>query len=165
MIMPLKDRPVCLVLTRQNLPTLDRSKYAPAAGVARGAYVLADADGGKPDLILIGTGSELSLCVEAYEQLKQQGIESPRGQHAVVGVVRAAGRGLSRSGVARRRHARAWRSKPASSRAGRSISARGGRFIGMKSTGHRLRAAVLSKHFGFTAENVLKTAKELLGKK
>ena len=48
-IMPLKDRPVCLVLTRQNLPTLDRTKYAPAAGVARGAYILADAEGGKPE--------------------------------------------------------------------------------------------------------------------
>ena len=65
-----------LVLTRQNLPTLDRTKYAPASGVAKGAYVLADAPGGKPDVILLGTGSELSLCVEAYEKLKTEGIKA-----------------------------------------------------------------------------------------
>jgi transketolase len=67
--------PSCIVLTRQPLPTFDRSKYASAAGVARGAYVLADADGGrKPDVILMATGSEVSLCVEAFEKLKSEGI-------------------------------------------------------------------------------------------
>lgn len=73
-IMPIKDRPVALVLTRQNIPTLDRSKYASASGVARGAYILADAADGRPQVILMGTGSELSICVQAYEQLKQDGI-------------------------------------------------------------------------------------------
>jgi transketolase len=73
-IAQLKHSPAVLVLTRQNLPTLDRSKYAAAAGTARGAYVLADAPGGKPSVILIGTGSELSLCVDAYEKLKGDGI-------------------------------------------------------------------------------------------
>jgi transketolase len=73
-IAQLKHSPVALVLTRQNLPTLDRTKYAPAAGTARGAYVLADAPGGKPSVILIGTGSELSLCVDAYEKLKAEGV-------------------------------------------------------------------------------------------
>jgi len=68
--------PVSLVLTRQNVPTLDRSKYAPASGVTKGAYVLADAEGGKPQVILIATGSELSLCVEAYEKLKSEGIKA-----------------------------------------------------------------------------------------
>ena len=68
--------PVALVLTRQNLPTLDRSKYAPASGAAKGAYVLADAEGGKPQVILLGTGSELSLCVDAYEKLKADGIKA-----------------------------------------------------------------------------------------
>jgi len=68
--------PAVLVLTRQNLPTLDRSKYAAASGVAKGAYVLADADGGKPQVILLGTGSELSLCVDAYEKLKTEGIKA-----------------------------------------------------------------------------------------
>jgi transketolase len=75
-IAPLQHSPVALVLTRQNLPTLDRTKYAPASGVAKGAYVLADAPGGKPEVILMGTGSELSLCVDAYEKLKTEGIKA-----------------------------------------------------------------------------------------
>jgi transketolase len=71
-----KHGPTALVLTRQAVPTLDRSKYAPAAGVAKGAYVLADAPGGKPDVILIASGSEVSICVEAYEKLKSEGIQA-----------------------------------------------------------------------------------------
>ena len=62
------------MLSRQPLPTFDRTRYASAAGVARGAYVLADAENGKPEVILIGTGSEVALCVEAYETLKAEGI-------------------------------------------------------------------------------------------
>jgi transketolase len=75
-IAQLKHSPAALVLTRQNVPTLDRSKYAPASGTAKGAYVLADAPGGKPDVILLGTGSELSLCVDAYEKLKGEGVKA-----------------------------------------------------------------------------------------
>jgi transketolase len=69
-------RPSTLVLTRQPIPTFDRTKYASAAGAAKGAYVLADAPGGKPDVILMGTGSEVSLCVDAYEKLKTEGISA-----------------------------------------------------------------------------------------
>jgi len=68
--------PSTLVLTRQAVPTLDRTKYAPASGVAKGGYVLADAAGGKPDVILMASGSELSLCVDAYEKLKAEGIQA-----------------------------------------------------------------------------------------
>jgi transketolase len=75
-ILQLQHSPATLVLSRQAMPTLDRSKYAAATGVAKGAYVLADAPGGKPDVILMGTGSELSLCVEAYEKLKSEGINA-----------------------------------------------------------------------------------------
>jgi transketolase len=75
-LVPLKDAPAALVLTRQNLPTLDREKFAPAAGVARGGYVLADAPNGPPQVILIGTGSELALCVEAHEQLTAEGVKA-----------------------------------------------------------------------------------------
>jgi transketolase len=75
-IAKLQHQPVALVLTRQNLPTFDRTKYGAASGTARGAYVLADAAAGKPDVILIGTGSEVSLCVEAYEKLKAEGIQA-----------------------------------------------------------------------------------------
>lgn len=75
-IMQLRHQPAALILSRQPLPTLDRSKFAPAAGVARGAYVLADAPGGKPQVILIATGSELCLAVQAHEQLSADGIRS-----------------------------------------------------------------------------------------
>jgi transketolase len=70
-----KHQPVCLVLSRQPLPTFDRTRYAPASGVARGAYVLADPPGGTPpEVILIGTGSEVQLCVGAHRQLADEGI-------------------------------------------------------------------------------------------
>lgn len=75
-IMNLHHQPVALILTRQDLPTLDRNKYLPASGLAQGAYTLADSPGGHPDVILIGTGSEVSLCVEAYEQLTSDGIKA-----------------------------------------------------------------------------------------
>ncbi len=71
-----RKEPVALVLTRQALPTLDRSKFAPASGVQKGAYVLADAPGGKPDVILMATGSEVPLCVSAYEQLSKEGVKA-----------------------------------------------------------------------------------------
>jgi transketolase len=69
-------QPVALVLTRQDVPVLDREKYAPAAGLRRGAYVLADAEGGDPDVILIATGSEVALAVAAHEELSAGGIRS-----------------------------------------------------------------------------------------
>src|SRR5580698_9691764 len=75
-IAQLQHQPVALVLTRQALPTFDRTKYGAASGTARGAYILADAPGGKPDVILMGTGSEVSLCVEAYEKLKAEGVQA-----------------------------------------------------------------------------------------
>lgn len=75
-IMQIKDSPVCLVLSRQALTTLDRTRYAPASGVARGGYVLADHPDHKPDVLLLGTGSEVALCVLAYEQLKKERINA-----------------------------------------------------------------------------------------
>jgi len=75
-VMQLRHQPVVLALSRQALPTLDRSKYAPASGVARGAYVLADAPGGDPEVILIASGSEVSLAIEAHEELLAEGIRS-----------------------------------------------------------------------------------------
>ena len=75
-ILQLRHKPAVLVLSRQPLPTLDRGKYAPASGVARGAYVLADAPGGNPEVILIASGSEVSLAVDAHEVLLAAGIRS-----------------------------------------------------------------------------------------
>jgi transketolase len=75
-IMPIQHQPAMLVLSRQNLPTLDRSVYAPAAGLAKGAYVLADAPDGMPEVLLLATGSEVALCVAAYEELKKTGVKA-----------------------------------------------------------------------------------------
>src|SRR5262249_5734122 len=75
-IMQLRHQPAVLALSRQPLPTLDRNKYAPASGVAQGAYVLADAPGGNPEVIILASGSEVSLAVEAPEKLASEGIRS-----------------------------------------------------------------------------------------
>jgi transketolase len=75
-VMKLRHEPACLILTRQDLVTLDRSKYAAASGLHKGAYVLADAAGGRPDVLLLATGSEVQLCVGAYEQLTKEGVKA-----------------------------------------------------------------------------------------
>jgi len=75
-ILQLHHEPSVLVLTRQAVPTIDRSKYAPASGLARGAYILADPPSGDPEVILIGTGSEITLCLDAYEQLSKEGVRA-----------------------------------------------------------------------------------------
>jgi transketolase len=75
-IMQLQHEPAALILTRQALPTIDRTKYAAASGAAKGAYVLADTPGGKPDVLLMANGSEVSLCLETFEKLKAEGIKA-----------------------------------------------------------------------------------------
>lgn len=75
-IAQLRHEPVAMILSRQDLPTLDRTEFASAEGLSKGAYILTDADPGDPDVILIGTGSELQLCVAAYRELKAQGIQA-----------------------------------------------------------------------------------------
>jgi transketolase len=75
-IMKLHHEPAVLVLTRQAVPIIDRSKYAPASGVAQGAYILADAPDGKPDVLLLASGSEVTMCLEAHERLKAEGIKT-----------------------------------------------------------------------------------------
>ncbi len=75
-IIEMKHEPVVLILSRQALPTLDRSKYAAASGLRRGAYILSDAADGKPQVLLMATGSEVSLCVGAQDELKKQGVEA-----------------------------------------------------------------------------------------
>jgi transketolase len=75
-VMQLRDQPATLVLSRQALPTLDRKRYASAAGVARGTYVLADDADGRPDVLLLASGSEVALCIAAYEQLALEGVKA-----------------------------------------------------------------------------------------
>jgi transketolase len=74
--MTLKHQPTALSLSRQPMPTFDRGKYAPASGLARGAYIMADTEGGDPDVILMATGTEMGLVVAAHETLAAEGIRS-----------------------------------------------------------------------------------------
>lgn len=160
-VMQLKDKPAALILTRQNLPTLDREKFAPATGVHQGAYVLADAAGGKPDVILIGTGSELSLCVTAYEQLTAEGIKArvvsmpswelfdaqPEAYRESVLPSDVTVRVACEAGVAM-----GWP----------KYIGRCGRFVGMTGFGASAPAEELFEHFGITAANLVAQAKEAL---
>ena len=160
-IMQLQHQPVALALTRQALPTLDRTKYGAAAGLARGAYILADADNGKPQVILIATGSEVYLCVEAFEQLKQAGVQTrvvsmpswelfelqdksyreqvlPKAITARVAVEQAITFGWAQ------------------------YVGMSGAVIGMKGFGASAPFNQLQKRFGFTVENIVAAAKEQL---
>jgi transketolase len=156
-------RPTALVLSRQAMPTFDRTKFAPASGVARGAYVLSDAPGGKPDVILIGTGSEVGLCVATQEKLVAEGIKArvvsipswelfeeqdaaykesvlPAAVTARVSVEMASAFGWER------------------------YTGPKGKIVGMRTFGASAPLKDLLKKFGFTVENVVAAAKKSLGK-
>jgi transketolase len=160
-IVQLRHKPAVLALSRQPLPTFDRSKYAPASGVARGAYVLGDTPGGNPQVILIASGSEVSLAVDAHEQLLAEGIRSrvvsmpswdifdhqtqdyrdsvlPPNVIARVAVEQASTFGWER------------------------YVGTTGRIIGMKTFGASAPLKELQRHFGFEPDHVAATAKELL---
>ncbi len=100
-IMPIKKQPVLMALTRQGVPTFDRTKYASAEGVAKGAYILADS-GGTPDVILMGTGSEVQLCIGAYEKLTAEGVKARVVSMPCFEAVRAAVRRVQAEGAAAR---------------------------------------------------------------
>ena len=155
--------PATLVLTRQAMPTFDRTKYAPAAGVAKGAYILSDAPGGKPDVILMGSGSEVSLCVEAGEKLHAAGIKA-----RVVSMP---------SWELFERQEAAYRESvlPASVSARVSVEMAStfgweryvgfkGKIIGMRSFGASAPLKNLLKKFGMEADKVVAAAREVLGK-
>jgi len=161
--MQLTDRPVAMVLTRQNLPTFDRTKYAPAAGAARGGYVLADAANGRPEVILIGTGSELSLCVEAHEQLTADGIAARVVSMPACGLFDEQDKEYRDSVLPPKVTARV--AAEAGVRQGwDAYIGRCGRFVGMTGFGASGPAGQLMKRFGFTVENVVAQAKAALGK-
>jgi transketolase len=154
------DRPTALILTRQNLPTLDRTKFAAAAGTAKGGYILADAADGKPDVILIGTGSEVSLSTAAYEKLAAEGVkvrvvsmpcwqlfdEQPAEYRDAVLPPNVTSRVAVELGVKQ-----GWEKYIGVS----------GKFIGMCGYGTSAPLEVVLKHFGMTIENVVAAAKEL----
>jgi len=163
-IMKFKHEPVCLILTRQALPTFDRSKYAPASGLAKGAYVLADAPGSRPDVLLLATGSEVAMSVDAHEMLVRDGIKSrvvsmpswelfehqsqeykdaviPPAVTARVSVEKASTLGWER------------------------YVGLGGKRIGMRTFGASAPLKELQKKFGFNPETIVAAAREQLGRK
>jgi transketolase len=162
-VMQLRHQPAVLVLSRQPLPTLDRRHYAPATGVARGAYVLADPPGGNPEVILIASGSELCLAVQAHDRLLAEGIRSrvvsmpsweifdhqtqeyrdsvlPPTAKARVAVEQASTFGWER------------------------YVGRSGHVIGMRTFGASAPLKALQEKFGFEPDRVVAAAKELLGR-
>ncbi len=162
-VMQLRHQPTVLALSRQPLPTLDRSKYAPASGVARGAYVLADAPGGKPEVILIASGSEVCLVVQAHEQLIAEGIQSrvvsmPSWDIFEHQTREYQDRVLPPDVMAR------IAVEQASTLGWERYVGREGRVIGMHTFGASAPLKELQKKFGFEPDRVVAVAKELLAK-
>lgn len=160
-IMQLKHEPVALILTRQALPTLDRSKYGSAAGLHKGAYILADADGGKPDVILIGTGSEVSLCVDAYEKLKADKIKARVVSMPSWELFDHQDQNYQDSVLPPSVSARVSVEQLSTFGWGHYVGPKGKR-IGMHTFGASAPLKELQKKFGFTLDNVVAAAKEVL---
>jgi transketolase len=160
-IMQLRRRPAVLALSRQALPTIDRTKYAPASGVACGAYVLADAPGGKPDIILIATGSELSLAVQAHETLVSQGIRSRVVSMPSWDVFESQSQEYRGSVLPPQIEARV-AIEQASTFGWERYIGRKGRIIGMHTFGASAPLKELQTKFGFEPERVVAVAKEVL---
>ena len=157
-IMQLKHHPAALILTRQALPTLDRSKYASAAGVAKGAYVLADASDGKPDVLLLATGSEVSLCVEAYERLKAEGVKARVVSLPSWELFEQQSQEYRDSVIPPTVTARV-SAEQASTFGWARFTGLDGERIGMKTFGASAPLKELQKKFGFTVENVVAAAR------
>jgi transketolase len=158
-ILALRHEPVALVLTRQALPTLDRSRFAPASGLANGAYVLAEAPDGKPEVLLLGSGSEVHECLAAHELLTKDGVPSrvvsmpcwelfeKQSQEYKAGVLPPAV--TARVSV-----------EKASTLGWRRYVGTTGRAIGMRSFGASAPLKELTKKFGFEPEKIAAAAKE-----
>jgi transketolase len=168
-VMHLRHEPAVLALSRQPLPTLDRSKYAPAAGVAKGAYVLADAPGGKPpggdpQVILIASGSEVCLAVEAHEKLAAEGIRSRMVSMPSWDIFDHQPKEYRESVLPPNVKARI-AIEQASTFGWERYVGDAGRVIGMQTFGASAPLRELQKKFGFHPDRVVATAKELLGRK
>ncbi|HKV64024.1 MAG TPA: transketolase [Candidatus Acidoferrum sp.] len=155
--------PTTLVFTRQAMPTLDRTKYASAAGVAKGAYILAEAPGGKPDLILMGSGSELSLCVEASEKLNAAGIKTRVVSMPSWELFERQDAAYKESVLPSSVSARVSVEMASTFGWERYVGLKG-KMIGMRSFGASAPLKDLLKKFGIQVDNVVATAKEVLGK-
>jgi transketolase len=162
-IMQLKHQPVVLVLSRQALPTLDRKKYAPASGVARGAYVLGDVPSGHPEVILIASGSEVALAVEAHEKLVTEGVQSRVVSMPSWEIFDHQNREYQESVLPPNVKARV-AVEQASTFGWERYAGLEGRIIGMKTFGASAPLRELQKKFGFEPNRVVTAAKELLRK-
>jgi transketolase len=163
-ILQLRHEPVALVLSRQALPTLDRSKYAPASGLAKGAYVLADVDGGKPDVLLLASGSEVGLCVRAHEQLKTEQIKARVVSMPSWEIFEHQSREYRDSVIPPEVSARV-SVELASTLGWERYVGLSGYSIGMKTFGASAPLKELQQKFGFTSDNVVAAAKEQLSKR
>jgi transketolase len=161
-IMQLRHEPAVLVLSRQPLPTLDRKKYAPASGVARGAYVLGDASQGNPEVILIASGSEVSLAVEAHEKLVAEGIRSRVVSMPSWDIFEHQTQEYQDNVLPPHVTARV-AVEQASTFGWERYVGRSGRIIGMKTFGASAPIKELQKKFGFEPDQVAAAAKRLLG--
>jgi transketolase len=163
-IMQLKHEPAVLALSRQPLPTFDRNKYAPASGLSKGAYVLASASGGDPDVILIASGSEVCLAVEAHEKLIAGGIRSRVVSMPSWDIFEHQSAEYRESVFPSKVKARV-AIEQASTFGWERYVGNEGSVIGMKTFGASAPLKELQKKFGFDVDNVIAVAKETLKKK
>ncbi|WNM59756.1 transketolase [Candidatus Nitrospira allomarina] len=157
-IMELRHEPVIMIVSRQAIPTLDRTKYAAASGVAKGAYILADSPDGCPEVLLLGTGSEVPLCVQAHEQLGLEGIKSRVVSMPSWELFEQQSEGYRRSVIPPDVTARVSVEQASVFGWGNYVGTQG-HSIGMKSFGASAPLKELAKKFGFTVEHVVAAAK------
>jgi transketolase len=162
-ILQLRHQPAVLVLSRQPLPTLDRTKYAPATGVSRGAYVLADTPGGNPEVILIATGTEVSVAVDAHEKLLAEKIRSRVVSMPSWEIFEHQTQQYRDSVLPPNVTARISIEQASTFGWERYVGAKG-RMIGMTTFGASAPLKELQRKFGFEPERVIGIAKELLGR-
>jgi transketolase len=158
-IMQLQHAPALLVLTRQGVPTLDRTRFAPAAGLARGAYVLAQNAGARAEVLLLATGSEVSLCVEAFDQLAKEGIQARVISMPSWELFEKQDQAYRDSVLPPDVKARVSVEMAATFGWERYVGSTG-HSIGMHSFGASAPIKALLKHFGFTVENIVAAAKQ-----
>lgn len=162
-IMKVKDHPVALILTRQGVPTFDRSQYGKAEGALRGAYILADSKG-KPDIILIGTGSEVQFCLGAHETLKEQGIKSRVVSMPCMNLFESQDPSYREEVLPSSIRARVAVEAGSTYGWGRYIGLKNidGSVIGMRDFGESAPVADLLKEFGLTSDHVVQEAKNVI---
>src|SRR5262249_17124453 len=162
-IMKNKHKPAVLVLSRQALPTIDRSRYGAASGVAKGGYIVADADDSKPSAILMASGSEVSLCIAAHEQLRAEGIKTRVVSMASWELFDEQDKEYQDSVLPPSVNARV-AVEQASTLGWTRYIGTSGQMIGMNTFGASAPLKELQKKFGFTPEKVISVVREQLTK-